>query len=69
MIINWFITPKHHILKGDVVLSADELLERNMTLSKKSCQKLILIIFFLFNHLMKSVFYMKILMIYLVEIE
>ena len=27
-IINWFITPKEHILKGDVVLSAEELFER-----------------------------------------
>tara|TARA_B100001093_G_C26801865_1_gene1003769 strand:+ start:49 stop:369 length:321 start_codon:yes stop_codon:yes gene_type:complete len=27
-IINWFITPKEHILKGDVVLSAEEVFER-----------------------------------------
>uniref|UniRef100_A0A6C0JHL3 Uncharacterized protein n=1 Tax=viral metagenome TaxID=1070528 RepID=A0A6C0JHL3_9ZZZZ len=33
-IINWFITPKHHILKGDVVLSASEFMERNNNLSK-----------------------------------
>ena len=27
-VINWFITPNQHILKGDVVLSTEEFLQR-----------------------------------------